>query len=136
MKTEIITAAEYREMSKKKAKYGQTRVVNPRGSFPSKLEAAVFELLRLRVMAGELDMLTRYDKVHFPQALTSWTIDFWAYDTKTGKPVWIESKGFGCARWNHFLKCYRKYGPGPLLIYSGSHKSPYLVNTIYPETIT
>ncbi len=130
---QIISAKQYREMSKKKAKYGQTRVVSPLGAFPSKLEAAVFGLLRLRVAAGELDMLTRYDKVHFSQALTSWTIDFWAMDTKTGKPVWCEAKGMECSRWKHFVKVWKRDGPGPLEIWGGSYKTPFLVRTIIPE---
>ncbi len=107
--------------------------MNNYGAFPSRLEAAVFEILRLRVIAGELDMLTRYDKVKFPEAMTSWTIDFWAIDTKTDKPVWIEAKGMRCSKWVHFEKCWQKYGPGPLILYQGDYRSPVERAPIYPE---
>jgi len=131
----FITAAQYREMVRKKkaAKYKQTRTTIRNESFPSKLEGAVFELLRLRVAAGELDMLTRYEKVSFLDGFVSWSIDFWAIETKTNTPVWIEAKGMKCQKWKLFEKVWKDRGPGKLVLYMGDYRNPTEMPPIIPK---
>jgi hypothetical protein len=130
-----MTAAEYRKLSRKSkaAKYKQARATLRGESFPSKLEAAVFEILRLRVAAGQLDMLTRYDKVSFLDGFVSWSIDFWAIETKTSSPVWIEAKGYKCQKWRLFEKVWKDRGPGKLVLYMGDYRNPTEMPPIIPS---
>lgn len=136
--TKVVTAVEYlKEVRKNKAaKYKQTRSISRGESFPSKLEGAVFELLRLRVAAGELDMLTRYEKVSFLDGFVSWSIDFWAIETETNTPVWIEAKGMKCQKWKLFERVWRDRGPGKLVLYMGDYRSPQEMPPIIPASFS
>jgi len=130
-----ITAQEFRAIvQKEKAQKFKNKRVSSRGeSFPSKLERAVFEILCLRVAAGELDMLTRYEKVSFLDGYVSWSIDFWAIETKTNTPVWIEAKGMKCQKWKLFEKVWKDRGPGKLVLYMGDYRNPTEMPPIIPK---
>lgn len=114
-------------------KYGAERVELPSGeSFPSKLEAAVYEILRLRERAGEISEIKRQDSVSLGFGLR-WKVDFSFTVNATGARQWAEAKGVWDRQAKRNLKMWDAgAGPGPLEIWQGSYRAPKLVETVTP----
>ena len=111
--------------------------------FASKLEAAVYGLLKYRVMAGELRDLRYIHSVILPVkkcrfcgcegGTVTWKVDFSADDVKTGKRVFFEAKGQEDKSYKRRKGLWKKVGPGVLEIWKGSARNPYLDETIIPK---
>lgn len=97
----------------------------------SKLEAALYNLLKLREMAQELTELKTQVQVYLTRARIIYKPDFSYYEG--GILTYAESKGFETPEWRIKRRLWKCYGPGKLLVYKGSYKRLYLHETIIPE---
>lgn len=112
-------------------KYGNTRASLDGRSFGSKLEAAVYQELRLREKVGDLIFVQQQDHVYLTDARIHYIPDFLCIDK--GEKFWVEAKGMETPEWRLKLKLWRVYGPGRLEIYKGSHLRPKLVEVVIPK---
>lgn len=108
-------------------------------AFPSKLEAAVYGVLKLRVLSGELRDVRLQHRIELEDKIgrQNWKVDFSATVVATGEIVWVEAKGnLKDRRYIRNRSLWRKDGPGVLEIWSGSYKNPEQVDTILPKNAT
>lgn len=115
--------------TKRKTKYGASKVSLDGYSFHSKLEAATYQLLKLRVAAGEIASIQCQDQVYLTEARVRYIADF-KCTLPDGSFLWVESKGFAAARWPDLKKLWRFYGPGTLEIWGGNYDRPTLLEII------
>jgi hypothetical protein len=111
-------------------KYRNQKVQHDGHSFASKLEAAVYQILKLREKAGEIEIVNHQDHVYLTQARINYIPDFRIFDHKLDDFVWVEAKGFETPEWRIKKKLWGYYGPGHLQIYRGSEKRPFLDETV------
>jgi hypothetical protein len=101
----------------------------------SKLEASVYEALKIKELAGLISDLKRQQTVVLqdgPQAVRiTWRVDFSYVDEKTGELTYAEAKGFETADYKLKLKMWRKNPPANLVIWKGTHRSPVVVEEIF-----
>jgi hypothetical protein len=67
---------------KKKSKYGAEKTGHAGYSFASKLEAAVFDYLKMLEAAGEVRDIQCQNTIYLTRARISYRADFKAYDIK------------------------------------------------------
>lgn len=113
--------------------FGRKKVEAHGYSFASKLEAAVFEILKLRERAGELKILQVQDHIDLSRARIRYVPDFKCLDVASGIEFWVEAKGYASERWPTVKKLWKYYGPGRLEIWMGHHSSPQLSEVIVPK---
>lgn len=101
------------------------------GNFASKLEAAVYEFLHLRELAGEIKGLRTQVEIKLTKAEIIYKPDF-AF-IENGEAVYAEAKGFKTPSWNIKKRLWAHYGPGPLYIYEGNYRRPKLSEIIHPK---
>ena len=99
--------------------------------FASKLEAALFDLLKLRERAGEISDIKCQDSVYLTKARILFKPDF-SYLEGDAR-VYAEAKGFETVVYAIKRRLWAKYGPGPLHVYKGSYKQITLFESIFPE---
>lgn len=119
----------YRSVSNK---YGAKRTETDGYSFASKLEASVYQILKLREKAKEIEILQTQDHIYLTQARIGYIPDFKCIFLDTNIPFWVEAKGFETDKWPIIKKLWRYYGPGVLEIWKGTHINPILIETISP----
>ncbi len=103
--------------------------------FPSKLEAAVYQILRLREKAGEIKDIRRQHSVDLGCQIT-WMVDFSYLDKKTKQRVWVEAKGMETGEYRLKLKLWRwGQGPGRLEIWKGNYRGPTMTDVIVPRKL-
>lgn len=111
-------------------KYG----AKPSNGFPSKLESAVNDLLRIRENEKEITDIQRQQTVILqdgaPNVKISWKLDFSYERVSDGKRCYVEAKGFATEDFKLKLKLWRKNPPAPLEIYKGDYRRPILSETI------
>jgi hypothetical protein len=118
----------------KKHKFGARRTFCSIGHHhPSALEASVCEILILREKAGDIRNLKYQQTVHLAYGV-KWKID-WAFEQG---PKWIssfaEAKGADTSDFKLKLRMFREgAGDGPLELWRGTHKRPYLEKIIIPK---
>lgn len=111
-------------------------------SFSSKLEAAVYQILKFREAAREIEIIQvqahclicgvpGHDCDH--KLKIEYIADFKVRDVKTGEIILIEAKGFANERWPMKLRLYRHYGPHKLEIWMGNHRKPFLKEIVIPQ---
>jgi hypothetical protein len=111
-------------------KYGATRTAD---GFPSKLEAAVYQILCLRERAGEIKDIRRQHCVDLGYDIR-WKVDFSFTECATGETVWAEAKGQWTADASIKLRMWKNgRGPGKLEIWRGDYRRPQLVEVIEPK---
>jgi hypothetical protein len=115
-----------------RGKYGASRVEVDGVKFASKLEAAVYALLRVREKAGGIEILKLQDRVALTTAKIVYVVDFKVMDLGTHGPVWIEAKGMETPEFKLKLRLWEKYGPGVLEIWKGTAKKPKLDRVVTP----
>lgn len=98
-------------------KYRNTKVKHLGYSFASKFEAKIFDHLRQLVMAGELQDLKCQPHVFLTDARIEMIPDFSALETKSGRRIYFEAKGFETSDWRIKLKLWGHYGPAPLRVF-------------------
>lgn len=105
-------------------------------TFPSKLEKAVYELLKLREKAKELTVIRLQDKLPFyvnTIKICEYWPDFKCLDLVTKEIFWVEAKGVVTDAFRFKRKLWQAIGPGKLEIWKGSWQRPYLDETIIPK---
>ena len=120
-----------------KQKFNAEAIVSDGKHSPSKIEHAVFFQLELREKNGEITDLKKNPTVELlstPLGLIKYKADA-GYSDKDG-PRWVEVKGVEGERWRIIRKLWSLFGPGPLEVYKGTYKRPYLVEVIYPEPVS
>ena len=114
-------------------RYGNKQTQYSGYSFASKLEAAVYQILKLREKAGELVVLQTQAHVYLSEARIGYVPDFMCKNLKTGEVFYVEAKGFANDRWPILKKLWAAYGPGTLEIWMGNYTHPQLAETIVPK---
>ena len=112
-------------------KYSSTRINYDGYSFASKLEAALYQQLKLEVKAGIWKSISCQTRVKLTDAEIVYIPDFRVTDPQ-GMDTYVEAKGFETPEWRIKRRLWEHYGPGPLLIYKGSHTRLRLAETILP----
>lgn len=102
-------------------------------SFASKLEAAVYDHLRLLEVCGDISDITQQPTIYLTEARIGMRPDFSAYDKRLEQWIYVEAKGFAGDVWLLKKKLYGVYGDRPLHIYTGTHKAPRLSEVITPK---
>lgn len=102
-------------------------------NFSSKLEGAVYQLLKARELAGEIKDIEIQNHVYLTDARIHYIPDFKFTFVATDTPGWAEAKGFENERWPMKKRLWKAYGPGPLEIWKGSWQRPRLVETVVPS---
>ena len=126
----------FRPFKKRKGtekKFSNEKVSLDGYSFGSKLEASVYQILKLRIHAGEIKTIQVQDHIYLTDARIGYVVDF-KCTLANGVFLWIEAKGFPNDRWPMKKKLWKHYGPGPLEIWTGSYTRPALSETIVPKT--
>lgn len=116
----------------KGSKYGAKKVSHAGHSFGSKLEAATYDILKLLEKAKCISDIKCQDSVYLTDARIQYIADFSALNEQ-GERVYYESKGIVTPVWAIKKRLWKKYGPGPLFIFTGSHLNPKMTEEIYPE---
>lgn len=124
--------ASERKSANKKVKNATPTQTDGR-SFASKLEAAVYQMIKFREMAGELELLQCQDHVRLTDAEILYIPDFKCLNLKTGEVMWIEAKGFANDVWPLKKRLWKTYGPGVLEIWGGYYTRPTLLEIITPR---
>lgn len=117
-------------------KYGQKKQRRGGRSFDSKLEANVFEMLRLRELAGEITEIKQQVNVHLTKARILYKPDYSYIDCETQETIYVEAKGFETPVWRIKRRLWKCYGPGPLMVYRGANQNFFLKETLIPDTNT
>lgn len=118
---------------KPKEKYGREKVSHAGYSFDSKLEAALFDQLKLRERAGEISEIQAQDTIYLTAARIMYKPDFKYLNNATGEHEWAESKGFETTDYRIKRRLWMKYGPGVLHVYKGSASRIHLHETLNPR---
>ncbi len=111
-------------------KYNAVRTEVDGLSFPSKLEGAVYCLLKLD---QEIEKIERQQTVYLSSAKISFKVDF-KLTYKDGIIKYAEAKGIVTDRFSILRKLWIFYGKHDLIIYKGSHLRPYIDEIITPES--
>ena len=114
-------------------KFGAKRQEVAGRSFGSKLELAVFEILKLRELAGEIKDIQQQVHVKLSAAQITYIPDFRCTEVATGKPLYVEAKGFQTPEWRIKRRLWIAYADAPLEIWMGSHNRPTLKEILIPE---
>lgn len=115
------------------AKLGNEKISLDGYSFGSKLEASVYQMLKLRIAAKEIQSIQVQDHIYLTDARIGYVADF-KCTLPDGSFLWVEAKGYANDRWPMKKKLYKFYGPGPLEIWGGVWQRPVLMETIIPKT--
>lgn len=113
-------------------KYGSKKTEYDGISFPSKLEASVYQILKIMEKAGEIKDLKTQEYVYLTEARIAYIADFSYIDCKSGEKVWAEAKGLETDVWRIKRRLWAYFGPGQLVIYKGTYRNPKLYETITP----
>lgn len=116
-----------------KEKYGRKKVDHAGYRFDSKLEAALFDELKLRERAGEISEIQAQDTVYLTLARIMYKPDFKFMNNSSGEYEWAEAKGFETTDYRIKRRLWQWYGPGKLYVYHGSHSRLMLKETIIPK---
>lgn len=104
---------------------GATKVVVDGHKFPSKLEAAVYLMLKRKFDDGLLLAIELQDKVYLTDAKILFKPDF-RVTALDGSHYWVEAKGKVLPVFGIKKRLWKCYGPGDLHIYKGSYTKPKL----------
>lgn len=115
----------------RKNKFRNERCVLDGHSFQSKLEASVYQLLKLRGAAKEIERIGVQTHIYLTDARILYIPDFQCV-TANGDVFYVEAKGFEGERWPTIKKLWKFYGPAPLEIWKGNFRNPKLIEIIVP----
>jgi hypothetical protein len=115
-----------------KQRFGNKKQELDGHSFASKLEASVYQTLKLRMKAGEIISIQCQDHIYLTDARIGYIPDFKCQDS-SGEFFWVEAKGYPNDVWPIKKKLWKSYGPGKLEIWTGSHLNPQLTEIIIPK---
>jgi hypothetical protein len=113
-------------------KFGNKKVELDGYSFASKLEAALYGMLKMRQAAGEIRTIEVQAQVYLTDAKILYKPDFFC-ERIDGSIFYAEAKGYQDQKWPIKKRLWASYGPAPLEIWKGTHVRPVLVETIVPK---
>lgn len=100
----------------------------------SKLESAVYDLLKLREKAGEIKDIKLQQTVVLQEGgkdvRIAWKVDFSFINKATEGLEYAEAKGIETGDYRIKLKLWKKNPPAPLEIWKGDYRRPKLVEKI------
>lgn len=102
-------------------KFGAKKVSHDGRTFHSKLEAAVYEFLKLREKCGEIEILSTQAHTYLTKSRIHYIPDFKIYDKMLDEVVYVEAKGVETPTWRIKKRLWEFYGPGRLEIYKGKY---------------
>lgn len=102
-------------------------------SFASRLEAAVYQELKLLERAGEIRDLKCQVTVYLSEAKIKMIPDFSYVKLGTGELVYVEAKGIETATYRLKRNLWKIYGPGTLIVYKGAWRCPIIREIIEPK---
>jgi len=112
----------------RKNKYRATRT----DGFPSRLEAAVFDLLNMLLNAGKIIRIRQQHRIDFPCGI-GWKVDF-SCDRPDGSTYLVEAKGFETSDYilkkRMYARCPCLTAPSHLEIFKGSYAKPRVAEVI------
>lgn len=114
----------------KKYKNISTRKIDPEFGiidFDSKLEAAVYDIIKLRPATK---LLQCQKTIYLTDSRIQYIADFEVLNEWTGEVYYIEAKGMETPSWRIKRKLWIKYGAGSLEIWKGHYEKPYLHETL------
>lgn len=120
------------------SKYKAQRTSTDGYSFASKLESSVYQILKLREKAGEIDSIRVQEHVkvcgpigHMCDSKTriEYVVDF-VCDLSDGHRLYVEAKGLRMPVFNLKRRLWMHYSIGVLEIWGGHHSRPTLLETI------
>lgn len=120
------------------SKYKAQRVETDGYSFASKLEAAVYKILKLRQRAGEIKEIQVQDHVKVCGPIghecassekVELVVDF-KCELPDGSTLYVESKGFEVPGYRIKRRLWVHSKVGKLEVWKGSHLKPFLAETI------
>ena len=121
----------------KRSKYGAIKTIVDGIAFPSKLEAGVYQLLKLREMAGEIREIKLQQGVTLKEKCPTcgdgpvvFKVDFSAVDCVSGDLFYIEAKGAEVASFLKRKRLWKANPPARLEIWKGSAAYPRLTEVI------
>lgn len=120
---------------RKVSKYGAHRTVHSGYSFASKLEAAVFDYLKLLEHGGEIKDIHLQPNVMLTNANIRMIPDFKAFDIKLNQEVYFEAKGYETDVYRIKRRLWKFYGPAILRVYKGSAARLTLFEEIIPKVL-
>lgn len=104
--------------------------------FASKLEAAVYDLLKLREREGEFSNLRCQESVELQggsrETRINWKIDF-AADLPDGQTIYFEAKGVRTSDYVLKLKIFKFRELGIIEVWGGNYRSPSLLERFEPK---
>lgn len=106
--------------------------------FSSKLESAVYDMLKNRESAGRIrEIKCQQTVVLLPGPRShriAWKVDFSFIELNKGERlVYCEAKGIETSDYKLKLKLWRANPPAPLEIWKGSHKRLFLAERLEPS---
>lgn len=102
-------------------------------SFQSKGEAKLFELLKLRELAGEISDIQVQDHVYLTRARILYIPDFKFFDHGLGDFSWAEFKGIELPQYRIKRRLWMHYGPGILTVWKENRQGLFVHETIKPK---
>lgn len=114
-------------------KAGNTRTKTDGYSFASKLEAAVYQILKLREKAGEIEIIKTQNIIELTEAKIKWRADFLCEYLPSRERFLVEAKGYEDLRWAVIYKLLGFYCHHKVEIWMGSYKKPFLKEIIVPK---
>jgi hypothetical protein len=111
-------------------KYGAKKCEYDGHTFDSKFEASVYQVLKFREKANEIQVLQVHASVFLSKARIEYKPDFVCLDMQTDQQFFVEAKGFETPQWRLKLKLWKAYGPGKLEIWKGDYRRPFLFKTV------
>lgn len=110
-------------------KLGAKKVTVDGHKFPSKLEAAVYVMLKRKFDSGLLLGIELQDKVYLTDAKILFKPDF-KVTALDGTFFWVEAKGMELPVYAIKKRLWKVYGPGDLHVYKGSYTNPKLSEVV------
>jgi hypothetical protein len=114
------------------SKYRAKRTELDGRSFASKLEASVYQVLKLLIRAGEITEIKCQVQVELTRARVIYKPDFQC-TRPDGSIYFVESKGHETSDWRIKRKLWQYYGPGELQIWKGNASKPFMYEVIHPK---
>jgi hypothetical protein len=113
-------------------KYKSQKVRYDHHSFSSKLEAALYQWLKLREQNKEIEDIRCQETIYLTDARIIYKPDFSYLDMASSERRYAEAKGYETSDWRIKRRLWMYYGPGILEIYKGSHNNFSLQETLKP----
>jgi hypothetical protein len=115
-------------------KFNNRKVTHYGVSFASKLEASVYDHLKLQETKGIIYDLRCQDIIYMTKSRIGYRVDFSAISRQTGERRYYEAKGYPTDVWKIKRRLWVHYGPGTLEVWGGTWIKPKIIEQLQPES--